>query len=194
MIQGIAFDLDGTIVDLEHVHFGGFIHAAREFGIFLDFDELLAKIPGAIGGGDQKIAEGIACLCDGIEPARVKERKKYHYDRLLHDLTAIDPRPGFLKIFHELRGRGLKVAVGSSTTRQQGLRMMEKAQIADLFPPDCVVLAENVKNLKPAPDSYLETAHRMRISPNEQLVFEDSAVGIKAAVAALNETIASENL
>ncbi|MBI3074746.1 MAG: HAD family phosphatase [Parcubacteria group bacterium] len=183
MIRGIAFDLDGTLVDLEHLHFDGFIFAAREHGVSIDFEGILEHIPDAIGGGDQKIAEGISALCKGVKPSSfsIKERKKHHYNRLLAAMRDIEPREGFLPVFKKIKAIGMHVAIGSSTPNQQAWEMLRKAGVSELFDPSCVILGEDVKNLKPAPDIFLATASRMGIAPSEQLVFEDSAVGVLAA-------------
>ena len=43
--------------------------------------------------------------------------------------------------------------------------------------------------MKPAPDVFLETARRMGIDPKNQLVFEDSPNGVRAAIAAGSRAI-----
>lgn len=183
-ISGIAFDLEGTIVDLEKFHFDGFIMAAEEGGLTLTFEQIVADIPLAIGGGDQLIAEGIAKLSGGrLTPEWIKERKMEHYRRCVRE-SKIAPRPGFLKVFRKIRALALPVAIGSLTPREQAKELIGRSGIVELFSLGDMVFLEDVQNKKPAPDVYLETARRLGISPQEQLVFEDSVPGVMAARAA----------
>ncbi len=190
MIRGIAFDLEGTIVDVERIHFDAFVLAAEEVGITISVEGIVAKIPHAIGGGDQLIAEGIARLGEQVGPPfsaeEILEAKRWHYSRLLEEVE-VQPRPGFLEVLRWItKEAGLPVAIGSLTPRSQAEVLLRRSGLNGLFPSDRIVLLEDVGEVrkKPAPDVYLETARRMGVSPAEQLVFEDSAVGVKAARAA----------
>jgi sugar-phosphatase len=50
--------------------------------------------------------------------------------------------------------------------------------------PTVLVVAEDVKNGKPAPDGYELGAHRLGCDPRECLVFEDAPAGLAAGRAA----------
>ena len=56
---------------------------------------------------------------------------------------------------------------------------MRAASLRDLF--RVVVAIEDVEHGKPAPDLFLEAAHRLGVSPGECLVYEDSDEGVTAA-------------
>jgi HAD superfamily hydrolase (TIGR01509 family) len=60
--------------------------------------------------------------------------------------------------------------------------------ISDWF--DEVVSSNEVPNGKPAPDVFLEAASRIRIAPEDCVVFEDARSGIIAARAAGMEVVA----
>lgn len=49
---------------------------------------------------------------------------------------------------------------------------------------ECMATGNEVENGKPAPDIFLKAAEKMKVSPNECIVFEDSVNGIKGAKAA----------
>lgn len=180
MIEGIAFDLEGTIVNVEELHFQAFILAAAEFGLNLTFETLVEKIPYALGGGDKRISRGIAEL-SGVSASEIFTLKRRHYSSLLEDIEHIKPRPGFIKVFNQIKSLGLNVAIGSLTAIEYARILLERSGVGNLFPQENEVFEKDVKNLKPAPDVYRETARRMNIKPSEQLVFEDSATGLVAA-------------
>ena len=194
-IKGIAFDLEGTIIDVERLHFEAFLLVAAGVGVFFDRDHMMEdfalKIPRAIGGGEALISEGISRLAGGrVSAAEIRHRKVALYHEKLRELPSIEPRPGFLKVFEEIRRLGLRVAIASLTTPDQAEILLERSGIGKLFPKNCTLLEGSVKNLKPAPDVYLEAARRMGVLPPKQLVFEDSKTGLMAARAAGSPVIA----
>jgi HAD superfamily hydrolase (TIGR01509 family) len=46
---------------------------------------------------------------------------------------------------------------------------------------DTIVTSEDVKHGKPAPDTFLEAARRLKVQPEHCMVFEDSDLGLEAA-------------
>lgn len=59
VIQGIAFDLEGTVVDVEAAHHNGHIAAAADFGLSITLDEAYQKLAHFIGGPDEKVCGDI---------------------------------------------------------------------------------------------------------------------------------------
>lgn len=184
IIKGVAFDLEGTVIDVEKAHHEGHLAAAAEIGVMLTLDEAFQKLSHFIGGPDDVICEEIWNLSDRSRPfAFIVERDKFHYHRRLKELP-VAPRLGFLQVLEKFRQLNLKTAIGSLTGQDEAEVLLELSGLNKLFNRSITVLREDVKNLKPAPDVFLETARRMGISPAEQLVFEDSPRGIQAAFAA----------
>ena len=64
-------------------------------------------------------------------------------------------------------------------------------ELSELF--EVTVSSEEVARGKPAPDVYLETAHRLGLPPGRCAAIEDSASGIRAAHAAGMRVIAYPN-
>lgn len=183
-IKGIAFDLEGTVVDVEEAHHQGHFAAAEEVGVKLTFDTALELIPHFIGGPDEKIVEEIWGLSDKrLSRAFIAERDKYYYHEFLKKMD-IKPRSGFVEFLGKMRVTGLKTSIGSLTGKDEAGVLLRVSGLDKVFPREIMVLREDVKNTKPAPDVFLETAKRMGIDAGEQLVFEDSPNGVKAALAA----------
>ncbi len=189
MIRGVAFDLEGTVVNVEEVHFEAFARAARDLGLNVTPAQIRRQIPNAVGGGNLLVAGGIACLLgDSARAEEVLGKKLFHYYNLLGQ-AEVALRPGFAEFVSVIQQSGLPMAVGSMTPIHQAGVLIERTGLDEFFSPDQIVLAEDVECLKPAPDVYLETARRMGIVPSEQLVFEDSATGVLAAVRAGSRVI-----
>lgn len=194
IIRAVACDLEGTLVDVEWAHHGGHLATATEFGLYLSLEEAYTKIPHFIGGPDEKVCEDILKLLRGHPEkrptvAQILERDKFHYNRLLKQGPPADLRRGVSDTLIAMEKLGLGVAVGSLTPTEQATTLLEGSGLTRFFPRHRIVLREDVANPKPAPDVFLETARRLNVRPEEQLVFEDSPNGIRAAIAAGSRAI-----
>lgn len=185
MIRAAAFDLEGTVVDVEIAHHQAHILAAKGVGVMLSMEDCFKLIPHFIGGPDDKVAEDICLLAakQGItaDPAYVLRQDQAHYSRLLTELE-IKPREGFVAFFQALKGLGLKYTIGSVTNQDQAEILLERSGIGALFGRGNIVLREHVKNPKPAPDVWIATAKKAGVLPEQQIVFEDSPRGIQGAI------------
>lgn len=192
-ILGVAFDLEGTVVDVEAAHHEGHFATAAEFGVTLNHENVYGLVPHFIGGPDSKVAEDILALISperrtGLSADDVLARDRFHYERLLGTMN-IQPRPGFLRCLDLLRSRGFRFTIGSLTETKQAFVLLGRSGLLKEFDAKDIVLAEHVEKPKPAPDVFLQTAKIMGIFPQEQLVFEDSPRGVQAALAAGSRAI-----
>ena len=64
---------------------------------------------------------------------------------------------------------------------------INKLGVADKF--DAIVSGLTVSNPKPAPDTFLEAANRLGVSPEECVVVEDSVNGMNATKNADKESL-----
>jgi HAD superfamily hydrolase (TIGR01509 family) len=74
------------------------------------------------------------------------------------------------------------VGLASSSNRPVIDAVLESAGLDDLF--KATVASEEVRNGKPAPDVYVEAAHRLGVAATDCAAVEDSTNGIRAAKAA----------
>lgn len=91
--------------------------------------------------------------------------------------------PTSVRFIRQARSRGIKVAVVTSSRNCR--EVLEAAKIADLFDAqvDGIVAREWMLDGKPAPDTFLEAAHRLGVDPRRACVIEDSASGVQAGKA-----------
>lgn len=86
---------------------------------------------------------------------------------------------GFEAFVHELRSKGVKTAVVTSSNRQKMESVYAKCPaFKQLF--DAILTAEDFAKSKPDPDCYLKAAARFEAEPSECVVFEDSFNGLKS--------------
>ena len=94
------------------------------------------------------------------------------------ELTAM---PGAVELVERLHGRA-PMAVASGSPREGIEIATRRLGIRVCF--DAVISSEAVGRGKPAPDVFLAAAARLGAAPASCIVFEDSVVGVEAAVAA----------
>jgi HAD superfamily hydrolase (TIGR01509 family) len=91
-------------------------------------------------------------------------------------------KTGLLEILDWLDRENVPRAVATSTRRARAVAKLAHASLLERF--DAVVGGDEVPRGKPAPDIYLEAAHRIGVAPSACIVLEDSEPGVLAAFAA----------
>lgn len=186
-LNGVIFDVDGTLVDSERDgHRVAFNEAFAEFGLPYRWDvdeygELLKTT-----GGRHRL-EGYL-LKQGVDPdeaadlaVRLHRRKTDLFTELVES-GAIPLRPGVADFIDDLKAHGIPRHVATTGTRQWVHAVLAQHFSADTF--DVVVVGEDVETLKPAPDAYLEVLRRLDAAPDGYVAIEDSLNGLHAAHAA----------
>ena len=186
MTIGAAFDLEGTSVNLEPQRHTAHLQAAASFQIALDYEFAVAQLPHFIGGPDEAVAAEIFVLgaADRLPPRDefVREflRRDTQYFEQSLATTEIQPRDGLIEFLDWLHAKRIPTALGSLTGTRQALVILNRSDLERRF-AGSIVLREDVRELKPAPDVFIATAARMGVAPCSQIVFEDSPRGIIAA-------------
>jgi HAD superfamily hydrolase (TIGR01509 family) len=99
---------------------------------------------------------------------------------------------GAKELINNISDAGIKLAVASSSGINRIEETVKKLGVYEKF--DVLVSGKNVKNPKPAPDTFLKAAELLSVLPEECLVIEDSLNGMKAAKNANMVCVMYENL
>jgi beta-phosphoglucomutase len=171
---GIFFDLDGTLVDNEHVKAIAFSKAIEQLG-GISNPTIYEKVMGMSGPviRNQFIAESKA----HIDSDEYYELYKSIYENLLQ--TELKIRPGVVSFLGDLKTAGLKLAVVSSAYKDVVNWIIQTLDLANYM--DTVITGDDVINKKPNPDCFLMALERLNIPKEQIVVFEDSEVGLIAA-------------
>jgi HAD superfamily hydrolase (TIGR01509 family) len=185
-IEAVVFDMDGVLVDTEHL-----------------WDEVRERLTDEWGGRytpeAQEAMMGMSSLewsrylheTVGLrEPpdvinAEVVRRMLARYEE---ELPVVD---GAREAVQRLHDDGFALAVASSSNRELIDGVLRRLGVEELFA--VTVSSEEVPRGKPAPDVYLETARRLDVAPARCAAVEDSASGIRAAHAAGMRVLAYPN-
>ncbi len=176
-IKGLIFDLDGTLADTMPLHFKGWQSACKKFGAEID-NEFLRKHTGSPGWliADEIIKKNN--LNGRVSIDQIVEEKLFTFSRDQHMVKPIMPVVDIVKKYYGI----LPMAVGTGGHREAVERTLEVAGIRKYF--DIVITANDVRNFKPHPETFLKCAGLMKVDPEFIEVFEDGDLGIQAAIAA----------
>ena len=185
MIEGVIFDLDGVLLDSEHVWDEVREELARERGGRWH-DRAQREMMGMSSLEWSRYMHDEIGLPDSPEEisAEVVRRLEVLYREQLPAM------PGAREAVERLAARW-PLALASSSNRELIALALELLGVADRF--EATVSSEEVARGKPAPDVYLEAARRLRVDPTRAAAVEDSHNGIRAAKAAGMRAIAIPN-
>ena len=176
-IEACIFDLDGVIVDTAKYHFIAWRALAEELGFTFTVEdnerlkgvsrmqslEILLEIGGKQFPGQEKLA--------------MAHRKNILYVSYIEKMTPEEILPGVREFLQELRGLGIKIALGSASKNSP--MILEQINLWGIF--DAVVDGNSITEAKPNPEVFLKGAERLGVEPGHCVVFEDAIAGIEAA-------------
>ena len=92
----------------------------------------------------------------------------------------LEPFPDAVAAVEELRARGVRIAVASSSVRERLNRTLARAGLHF----EITIAGDEIEHPKPAPDMFLLAARKLGLPPERCVVVEDSGPGVTAGRAA----------
>jgi HAD superfamily hydrolase (TIGR01509 family) len=185
VIDAVVFDLDGVLLDSEHV-----------------WDDVREELTRERGGRWHERAQ-----------ADMMGMSSPEWSRYMHDVLGLRETPQELndEVVRRMRGRyarelplidgageavqrlaaSFRLGLASSSNRSLIDAVLEEAGVAELF--EATVSSEEVPRGKPAPDVFLEAALRLGLESARCAAIEDSGNGLRAARAAGMRVLAIPN-
>ncbi|MFP4331079.1 MAG: beta-phosphoglucomutase family hydrolase [Spirochaetaceae bacterium] len=197
-LKGAIFDLDGVITATARSHFRawkatfeGFLKETNreDNPTFTYEDDYIPYVDGKprydgvkaflesrgveLPWGDPSDEPGNATICG------VGNRKNGAFRRTVEE-DGVDLYDSTLRLVRELKARGVKVGVASSS-KNTGF-VLETVGLSKLFETvvDGVVSAQIGLKGKPAPDIFIEAADRLGLTPRQCMMVEDAYAGVEA--------------
>lgn len=179
MKQGIIFDLDGVLLSTDEMHYEAWKSVADELSI--PFDRTVNNRLRGVSRMEslEIILEKSGQSFSPEEKDILATRKNDRYRTLLQSLTPDAVAPEVRNTLSELKARGLKLAVGSSSKNTK--LILSLTDLEHFF--DAVSDGTNITRSKPDPEVFLKAAEFIGLTPADCAVVEDATAGIDAAIA-----------
>ena len=172
----VLFDMDGTLVDTEHLWWQAAAELATELGLTLADPD----VPDVLGRAVEHTA---AHLHRSSGTARTEtELAERLGDSFAGKVAAgIVPLPGALALLAALRAAGVPTALVSASPRRVVDLVLAGLGSAWFT---VTLAAEDTEHTKPAPDPYLAAARLLGVDPAACVAVEDTPTGVASAHAA----------
>jgi len=164
--------MDGLMIDSERLYFEAESEMAKTFGVQL-LEETLWKMMGT------KPIEGLSIFVKDLElPISAQDALDMRNEIMRKKLqTELEAMPGLFHILDTFFNR-LKLAVCTGAQEEFLDIVVDLLKIREKF--DVLQSSDGIDKGKPEPEIYLKTCEKLAVSPQECIVLEDSANGVKA--------------
>ena len=191
-IEALIFDVDGTMADTEEAHRTAFNLAFERFRLGWKWSRDDYRLLLRTTGGKERIAAYIGQL----ELTRAERRRLYElvpgihaektrfYSAVVAD-GAVPFRDGIARMLDEAISAGYRLAIASTTTAVNVDALLQSnlgTHVLEMF--SVIACGDQVRAKKPAPDIYRLALRHLELPADRCIAFEDSANGLRAAVAA----------
>ncbi len=211
-LRAAMFDMDGVLFDSMKNHAKSWYHTMVHFG-FTDFSETEAYMhEGRTGAGTINIVKQRMFGQSATED-EVQEMYRYKSE-LFNSLPKAVRMPGALEVLQQVKESGVVPMIVTGSGQKTLLERLNR-NFPNIFRPELMVTAYDVKYGKPNPEPYLmgmkkfgisesrkfdnsiirknensESLNSTPLSPNNFIVIENAPLGVQSAVAAGVFTIA----
>lgn len=174
----MLFDVDGTLIDSNHLHANAWADAFREFGHNVRLDDILRQIG---KGGDELMP--VFLSRDEVEAHGKAMEARYatiFRDRYLSQLKPFAQVP---ELFARVREHGVRIALASSAKKEMLAEFKQIAGIDGLT--DVETTSDDAEASKPNPDIFNAVMKRLRdVARKDVIVVGDTSYDAEAATKA----------
>ena len=174
-VDGVIFDLDGVLLDTEKLYARFWQEAAIALGYPMTRQQALGMRSLSSAAGQAKLESYFG---PGVDREVMRQKRIALMDAYIEE-NGVECMSGVLETVQQLKGRGLKIAIATSSPIERVERYLGPKNLLGYF--DVVCSGHDVPLGKPAPDIYLRAAACIGLAPERCLAVEDSPAGIQSA-------------
>lgn len=175
MIQGVIFDMDGTLLDTERILIQCWIKSAALYGFNMKMKHAL-NIRSLQYCFTEPYLKRI--FGDSFDYMAVRQmRKKLFAEEL--EKNGIPVKRGVLPFLQFCHTQKLPTVVATATAKKNAVQCLEKAGILPYFTE--IIGGDQINIGKPFPDIYSTAAHAIHCAPSCCMALEDAPNGVLSA-------------
>ena len=176
MTATLLFDLDGTLVETDHIHFKAIRSVFMPHGVDIDWDTYKARV---IGRNNPAIAADFLPSLDLEAHVAVMDAKEKAYRSQIDKLEAAS---GLTALLDWADAEGIPCGVVTNAPRANADVVLDGLGLRHRF--KVLVIGPELREAKPHPLPYLTALEALGGDAARSVGFEDSPSGARAAVAA----------
>ena len=175
-MKAIIFDLDGVICHTDEYHYQAWKATADSLGVHFDRD-INNRLRGVSRMDSLEIIlEQNREQLSQAEKEALATQKNELYKKLVQNMGPADLSDEVKATLDILRGRGYKLAIGSSSKNAPFI--LRQLGLGDYF--DAVSDGNNITHSKPDPEVFVKAAQMLCVPCEDCLVVEDAVAGAQA--------------
>lgn len=175
-MKAVLFDMDGTLVDSEPLHFNAMVQAVSVMGYTVP-DDVADRVTGMTAAECHALLQSLI----GFKPS-FKDYIDAKYRCYLDAAHTLQRRHGVDAVFALLAETGTPFAIVSNSERVVVDANLGATALKN--PKTISISRDDVARGKPHPDPYLAAAEHLGVSPSRCVVVEDSIPGATSGLAA----------
>jgi HAD superfamily hydrolase (TIGR01509 family) len=177
LLQGVIFDIDGTLVDSNDAHAQSWVDTFAEAGYDVPFDVVRPLIG---MGADKLLPKTIDVRHDSEEGKKLLARRSEIFREKY--LPRLKPLPGSRALVLRVRADGLKALVATSAKDAELESLLQAAAVNDLMEEKAT--ASDAKRSKPDPDIVQAAVEESGIGKENLIMIGDTPYDVEAATRA----------
>ena len=177
----VIFDMDGVIVDTEKFYLDTLARLFEAEGIEVPFEDLCVTVGASYKDFKRNLVRWFELGGEHLAEEEALARYNVWEERNQPDFAAL-LNHGVVETIAELKRRGVRVALASSSPMSNILLVLEACGLSDAF--EVVTSGEQFHESKPNPEIYLHTLENLGLPAGDCCCVEDSVPGITAGKAA----------
>ena len=173
--KAAIFDMDGLILDSERTVLSCWEKIGEKYG----FKDIVSYGISVIGKNKKATIDEFERIYG--EPGDRYERELREIYNGLAQKGEVPLKPHTLELLESMKNAGMKIAIASSSTREEVTTQMEMLGALKFF--DTCVCGDQVTKSKPDPEIFLLACEALGVKPEEAVGLEDSFNGVRACKA-----------
>ena len=128
MIKAVIFDMDGTMLDTEHVKEEGLKYVGETLNVKID-DQTLTQIRGT---NNKRLKEILGNKFEGLDVDKLLDTREKYVEKYFEN-HPIETKKGLIELLEFLKNNDYKMAVASSSNLEVIKKYLKKVGVVDYF-------------------------------------------------------------